>query len=74
MRARDLIRRLVPRWLNARQALALSNLCMTASEAVWDVHEDKMQRLFTKRILEEEPRWELLDGDTPGSCLDDLPF
>ncbi len=73
MRARDLIRRLVPGWLDARQALALSNFCMSASEAVWDVHEDKMHRYVTGRGLDDT----VLDFGRlgPPPCgLDDLPF
>ena len=73
MRARDLIRRMVPRWLDARQALALSNLCMTASEAVWDVHEDQMYRYVTGRAVDDPvPVFGWLEP--PPFGMDDLPF
>jgi|APSaa5957512576_1039674.scaffolds.fasta_scaffold330447_2 hypothetical protein len=73
MRARDLIRRLVPRWLDARQALALSNLCMSASEAVWDVHEEKMHRYVTGRAM-DDPVYDFSKHEPRPCSLDDLPF
>ena len=73
MRPRDLIRHLVPRWLNARQALALSNLCMAASEAVWDVHEDKMHHYLTGRAM-DDPGPVFGWDEPPPRALDDLPF
>ena len=73
MRARDLIRRMVPRWLDARQALALSNLCMAASEAVWDVHEDQMHRYVTGRAV-DDPVLVFARLEPPPCGLDDLPF
>ena len=73
MRARDLIRLLVPRWLDARQALALSNLCMAASEAVWDVHEERMHRYLTGRAM-DDPVPDFGLGQPPPSTINDLPF
>ena len=74
MRARDLIRRVVPRWLDAREALALSNLFMAASEAVWDVHEAKMVAYVSGWIPEDVPVPDFGLGQPPPSALDDLPF
>jgi len=73
MRARDLIRRFVPRWLDAAQALALSNLCMAASEAVWDVHEDQMHRHVTGKAM-DDPVPDFGRLEPPPFGLDDLPF
>ena len=74
MRARDLIRRLVPRWLDAREALSLSNIFMAASEAVWDVHEAKMVAYVTGRNPEDDPVPFFVLGQPPPSAIDDLPF
>jgi hypothetical protein len=73
MRARDLIRLLVPRWLDARQALALSNLCMAASEAIWDVHEDQMHRYVTGWAV-DNPAPDFGRLEPPSGGLEDLPF
>ena len=72
MRARDLIRRLVPRWLDAREALALSNLFMAASEAVWDVHEVKMVAYVSGWLAEDNPIPDY--GIAQPTALDDPPF
>jgi len=74
MHARDLIRRLVPRWLDARQALALSSLCMAASEAVWDIYEDQMHRYITGRPIIDDPVPDFGRLEPPPCGLDDLPF
>lgn len=72
MRARDLLRRIIPTWLNARQALALSNLCMSASEAIWDVHEEKMYLYITRCSLDKLAPVGLLNPLPDKS--EDLPF
>ena len=74
MRARDLIRRLVPSWFDAREALALSNLFMAASEAVWDVHEHKMVAYVTGTFPEDDPVPDFGLGQPPHCAIDDLPF
>ena len=74
MHVRELMRILVPRWLDGEQACALSGLLIEASEAVWAVHEDRICRHILEGHAQDpdpDPVQEYCDRKEE---LEDLPF